>query len=70
MTRLWILAAALALLGGCDQRTAPRGVDEPVFRIQANAQKAGDHILRVQISSNEWPTPVTREESTRVYLDR
>lgn len=36
MTRLWILAAALALLGGCDQRTAPRGLDEPVFRIQAN----------------------------------
>ncbi|WP_425617724.1 hypothetical protein NA78x_001409 [Anatilimnocola sp. NA78] len=44
--------------------------EEAIFRIQANAQKAGDHILRVQISSNEWPTPVTREESTRVYLDR
>jgi uncharacterized repeat protein (TIGR01451 family) len=44
--------------------------EEAVFRIQAQAQKAGDFILRVQISSNEWPNPVTREESTRVYLDR
>ncbi|QDU25490.1 Large cysteine-rich periplasmic protein OmcB precursor [Anatilimnocola aggregata] len=44
--------------------------EEAVFRIQANAQKAGDFIIRVQISSNEWPNPVTREESTRVYLDR
>jgi hypothetical protein len=24
----------------------------------------------VQLSSDEWPTPVTREESTRVYEDR
>lgn len=44
--------------------------EEAVFRIQAQAQKAGDFILRVQLSSNEWPNPVTREESTRVYLDR
>lgn len=36
MTRLWMLAVALALLAGCDQRTAPRGEDEPVYRIQAN----------------------------------
>ncbi|WP_254507193.1 hypothetical protein [Anatilimnocola floriformis] len=44
--------------------------EEAVFRIQANAQKAGDFIIRVQISSAEWPTPVTREESTRVYSDQ
>jgi uncharacterized repeat protein (TIGR01451 family) len=43
--------------------------EEAIFRIQANAQKAGDFIVRVQISSNEWPNPVTREESTRVYAD-
>ena len=44
--------------------------EEAVFRIQANAQKAGDFIVRVQISSAEWPAPVTREESTRVYSDQ
>lgn len=44
--------------------------EEAVFRVQANAQKAGDFIIRVQLSSNEWPTPVTREESTRVYSDQ
>jgi hypothetical protein len=32
--------------------------------------KAGDHIVRVQLASDEWPTAVTREESTRVYEDR
>jgi uncharacterized repeat protein (TIGR01451 family) len=44
--------------------------EEAIFRVQASALKAGDYIVRVQISSNEWPNPVTREESTRVYLDR
>ncbi len=44
--------------------------EEAIFRVQANAQKAGDFIVRVQISSNEWPNPVTREESTRVYSDQ
>jgi uncharacterized repeat protein (TIGR01451 family) len=44
--------------------------EEAIFRISAQALKAGDFIFRVQISSAEWPTPVTREESTRVYLDR
>jgi uncharacterized repeat protein (TIGR01451 family) len=44
--------------------------EEAIFRIQANALKAGDYIVRVQLSSNEYPTPVTREESTRVYSDQ
>lgn len=44
--------------------------EEVVFRVTAQGLKAGDHLLRVQISSDEWPTPVTREESTRVYDDR
>lgn len=43
--------------------------EEVIYRIQANAQKAGDFIVRVQLSSSEWPNPVTREESTRVYAD-
>ena len=50
MTRLWILAAALALLGGCDQRTAPRGLDEPVFRIQANPNEP---LVSVVVDSAE-----------------
>lgn len=44
--------------------------EEAIFRVQANAQKAGDFIIRVQLSSNEYPTPVTREESTRIYSDQ
>ena len=44
--------------------------DEAVFQVQAQALRPGDHLLKVQVSSEEWPTPVTREESTRVYVDQ
>ena len=44
--------------------------EEVTYRVQARGVAAGDHIVRVQLASDEWPTPVTREESTRVYEDR
>jgi uncharacterized repeat protein (TIGR01451 family) len=44
--------------------------EEVTFKVIAKGVAAGDHIIRVQLSSDEWPTPVTREESTRVYEDR
>jgi uncharacterized repeat protein (TIGR01451 family) len=44
--------------------------EEAVFRIHARGERQGDHVIAVQIRSAEFPTPVTREESTRVYLDR
>ena len=49
-------------------RLAPNG--ESVFRISAQGSQAGDHTLRVQIRSKLSPTPVTKEEVTRVYVDR
>ncbi|MDX1943946.1 MAG: hypothetical protein SFU86_00960 [Pirellulaceae bacterium] len=49
-------------------RLNPR--EEVVFKVQVQGIAPGDHIVRVQLSSDEWPTPVTREESTRVYEDR
>ena len=44
--------------------------EEVIFKVQVQGLKPGDHIVRVQLASDEWPTPVTREESTRVYEDR
>ncbi|HEX5104235.1 MAG TPA: hypothetical protein VFV87_10515 [Pirellulaceae bacterium] len=44
--------------------------EEVIFKIQVQGLKPGDHIVRVQLASDEWPNPVTREESTRVYEDR
>jgi uncharacterized repeat protein (TIGR01451 family) len=44
--------------------------EEIVFRIHAQGAAEGDHVIAVQIRSAEFPTPVTREESTRVYVDR
>lgn len=44
--------------------------EEVTFKVLAQGVAPGDHIVRVQLSSDEWPTPVTREESTRVYEDR
>ncbi len=44
--------------------------EEVTYKVLVQGVKPGDHIVRVQLSSDEWPTPVTREESTRVYEDR
>jgi uncharacterized repeat protein (TIGR01451 family) len=49
-------------------RLAPN--DEAVFRFNARGNIAGDHVIRVQVASDEATTPVTKEESTRVYEDR
>jgi uncharacterized repeat protein (TIGR01451 family) len=46
---------------------APR--EEAVYRIAVQGQKAGDHVIRVQVISDEFSTPVTKEESTKVYAD-
>jgi uncharacterized repeat protein (TIGR01451 family) len=48
-------------------RIAPR--DEVVYRISARGVGAGDHVIAVQLVSDESPTPVTKEESTKVYAD-
>lgn len=44
--------------------------EEMVFKIVAQGNRAGDHLIRVQLSSDEFPNPVTKEESTQVYVDR
>jgi uncharacterized repeat protein (TIGR01451 family) len=44
--------------------------EEVIYKVQVQGKQPGDHIVRVQVSSDEWQTPVTREESTRVYQDR
>lgn len=49
------------------QRLAPGA--EAVFRVKAKAIAQGDNVIRVQISSDDKTTPVTKEESTRVYSD-
>lgn len=49
-------------------RLQPR--EEAVFKVTAQATRAGDARIKVQLSSDEEPTPVTKEESTRVYQDR
>jgi uncharacterized repeat protein (TIGR01451 family) len=47
---------------------APR--EEAVYRIVAQGTRAGDHVLRVQLMSDEFSTPVTKEEITKVYSDK
>ncbi len=49
-------------------RLNPR--EEATFRIQAEGLRAGDQRIQVQVVSDDSPTPVTKEESTRVYSDR
>jgi uncharacterized repeat protein (TIGR01451 family) len=43
---------------------------EVVLRARAQGVRAGDHRIAVSLVSDEQQTPVTREESTRVYADQ
>ncbi len=49
-------------------RLAPK--EEASFRITVRGRQAGDHRIRVQVSSADTQAPVTKEESTRVYADQ
>ena len=48
-------------------RLAPKA--ETTYRLKVQAKVAGDLRLRVQVTSDDMRTPVTKEESTRVYAD-
>ncbi len=42
---------------------------DTIYTIKAQALQAGDSRLRVQLMSDEIRTPITKEESTRVFSD-
>src|SRR6185436_2304066 len=42
---------------------------DAMFRLKIQAERAGDQRVRVQVQSDEMRSPVTKEESTRVYAD-
>jgi len=44
--------------------------EEAVYRISARGVGAGDHVIAVQLVSDQSQTPVTKEESTKVYADQ
>jgi uncharacterized repeat protein (TIGR01451 family) len=44
--------------------------EEAVYRVRAKGRTAGDQRVQVQITSEDHPAPITKEETTRVYLDR
>ena len=49
------------------RRLAPKA--DTTYQIKVQGLGAGDHRLRVQLVTDEIRTPVTKEESTRVYAD-
>jgi uncharacterized repeat protein (TIGR01451 family) len=48
-------------------RLAPKA--DTTYRVRVQGLEAGDLRIRVQITTDEIRTPVTKEESTRVYAD-
>lgn len=44
--------------------------EESMFRIRVRGRRAGDQRVQVQVTSDDNPTPITKEEVTRVYEDR
>jgi uncharacterized repeat protein (TIGR01451 family) len=49
-------------------RLAP--TEEAIFRIRVRGHRAGDQRVQVQLTSDDHPAPITKEEITRVYADR
>jgi len=49
-------------------RLAPKA--DTTFRVRAQALRPGDLRTRIQLLTDEMQTPVTKEESTRVYSDQ
>lgn len=44
--------------------------EEAVFRIRVRGHREGDQRVQVQLTSDDHPAPITKEEITRVYSDR
>ncbi|MFM9058007.1 MAG: hypothetical protein ACKOSQ_02580 [Planctomycetaceae bacterium] len=44
--------------------------EEAVYRVRAKGRSAGDQRVQVQVTSEDHPAPITKEETTRVYADR
>jgi hypothetical protein len=42
---------------------------DTTYRVRVQGLRSGDLRLRVQLLTDEMSTPVTKEESTRVYSD-
>ena len=49
-------------------RLAPAG--EAIFRIRVRGLREGDQRVQVQLTSDDHPAPITKEEITRVYADQ
>ncbi|NDC62395.1 MAG: DUF11 domain-containing protein [Planctomycetia bacterium] len=43
--------------------------EEAVFRIRVRGTREGDQRVQVQLTSDDHPSPITKEEITRVYAD-
>jgi hypothetical protein len=42
---------------------------EITYQVTVQADRKGDQRIRVQLLNDDMQTPVTKEESTRVYAD-
>ncbi|MEI6240975.1 MAG: CARDB domain-containing protein [Planctomycetia bacterium] len=49
-------------------RLAP--TEEAIYRVRVRGHRAGDQRMQVQLTSDDHPSPITKEEITRVYADR
>jgi uncharacterized repeat protein (TIGR01451 family) len=43
---------------------------DTAYRVRVQGREAGDHRIRVQLQTDEMQSPVTKEESTRVFSDK
>ncbi|NCY02495.1 MAG: DUF11 domain-containing protein, partial [Planctomycetia bacterium] len=44
--------------------------EEAVFRVRVRGRREGDQRVQVQLTTDDHPAPITKEEITRVYADQ
>jgi len=49
-------------------RLAP--AEEAVYRVRIRGRRPGDQRVQIQLTTDDQPAPITKEEVTRVYADR
>jgi hypothetical protein len=47
-----------------------RNRDVKTYRFQIQHQRAGNQVIRSQLTSENWPVAVVKEEGTLVYNDQ
>ena len=62
------MAISRSTMEAMSPRLAPKA--STIYRLRVQCQAPGDMRVRVQLTTDDIRSPITKEESTRVYSDQ